>query len=109
MATWITVVRVAAGFNCLVLLAMTAIWARNYLEIRSKYPLGLLVFGSLLFVENAFTFYIFLFDPLLSQWFSGNVPASVPGHGLWSPANALTGIKLLESGALVFLAWVTWD
>jgi hypothetical protein len=52
MALWVTVAEAAAVVNVLLLVGLGTIWGRNYRQLRSKHALGLLVFGSLLLVEN---------------------------------------------------------
>lgn len=103
MAGWITVVRVCATANVALLLALTAVWVRNYRQFRSKHTLGLLIFGVLLLAENGLAVYYFALHPQLSGWFasSANVPST--------PGTAMMVLRVLETGALVFLAWITWD
>ena len=36
--------RVAAGTNVVLLLVLSSVWGRNYLQLRSKHALGLLLF-----------------------------------------------------------------
>lgn len=101
MSIWIDVARVSAVVNMLLLATLGAVWARNYLRLRSKHTLGMLVFAVLLFVENGFGLYVYSLDPILSVWFSTQVP---------DPAwQAMLLFHLLETVALVFLAWVTLD
>lgn len=101
MGLWIEIVRVAAGLNTLLLLGLTAVWVRNYRRFRSKHTLGLLVFGTILLLENALAFYVFLLDPKLSVWFYAKMP-SLPGQ-------AMMLLRVLQTVAVAFLAWVTLD
>jgi hypothetical protein len=101
MSVWIDAARVATGVNVLLLGLLAAIWTRSYLELRSKQTLGMLVFATLLLVENGFAFYVYLFDQVLSAWFSTVVPDVA-----W---RAMLAFHLLETLAIGFLAWVTWD
>jgi hypothetical protein len=101
MGVWITVVRGAAAVNVVLLVGLCALWARNYRAFRSKHALGLLVFGVLLLAENALAFYYFMLDPVLSVWFSDSMP-SLPGR-------AMMFLRVLETGALLFLGWISWD
>ncbi|AFK19790.1 hypothetical protein HFX_2099 [Haloferax mediterranei ATCC 33500] len=95
------VAKVSSGINVVVLLALSAIWARNYLTFRSKHAVGLLVFGVFLLAENALAFYMYLLDPTLSGWFSTKVPVIV-----W---RLMMLLHVFETIGLAFLAWVTVD
>lgn len=98
---WSTVARVSAAVNVLLLIGLGYVWARNYLQFRSKHTLGLLVFSVLLLAENGCALYYYLVDPTLSAWFA----TAVPGIA-W---RAMMLLHVLETVALLFLAWVTWD
>lgn len=101
MTPWVDIARAAAGLNVVLLLALSFVWGRNYLQFRSKHALGLLVFGLLLCAENALALYYYLIDPDLSVWFSTAVP-EIAWH-------AMLTLHVLELAALLFLAWITWD
>lgn len=101
MGLLIDAARAATALNTVLLAMLTYVWARNYLQFRSKHTLGLSVFAILLLAENALAFYYYMLDPDLSVWFSTAVPDIA-----W---NAMLSLHLLEFGALVFLTWVTWD
>jgi len=101
MGLWIDVARAATALNVALLVALTYVWGRNYRQFRSKHTLGLTVFGVLLLAENTLAFYYYLLDPTLAGWFETAVPAVA-----W---RAMMLLHVLESGALAFLAWVTWD
>lgn len=98
---WPTVARISAVVNVLLLLGLGYVWARNYLQFRSKHTLGLFVFSLLLLAENACALYYYLLDPTLSAWFAAEVPGIA-----W---RAMMLLHVLETVALLFLAWVTWD
>jgi hypothetical protein len=98
---WSTVARISVVLNVLLLLGLGYVWARNYLQFRSKHTLGLLVFSLLLLAENACALYYYLVDPTLSVWFATAVPDIA-----W---RAMMLLHVLETFALLFLAWVTWD
>ena len=101
MSIWVDAARVATALNVVLLAALASIWARNYRLVRSKHTLGMLVFAALLLAENAFAFYFYQVDPLLSVWFSTKVP---------DPAwQAMLLFHVLETLAVGFLAWVTLD
>lgn len=101
MGLWLEVTRIAAGFNVLVLIGLVIVWARNYRQFQSKHTLGLLVFGLLMLSENGLALYFITVDPMLSPWFAQSMPEL--------PEMAMMALRLVTSGALVFLAWVTWD
>lgn len=98
---WPTVARISAAVNVLLLLGLGYVWARNYFQFRSKHTLGLFVFSLLLLAENACALYYYLLDPTLSAWFA----TAVPGIA-W---RAMMLLHVLETVALSFLTWVTWD
>lgn len=101
MSTLVTAAQVAVGINVLLLLGLCWVWGRNYAQLRSKHTLGMLVFAMLLLIENVFALYYYLVDPTLSAWFSTNVPPEA-----WY---AMLLFHVLETLALLFLSWVTFD
>jgi hypothetical protein len=78
-----------------------AVWSRNYRQFRSKHALGLLTFGVFLLAENVLAAYVYMADPTLSVWFSSQVPDVA-----WF---AMMSLRVLETGGLAVLAYVTWD
>lgn len=102
MGVWIDIVRGAAVLNVLLLLGLCTVWVRNARQFRSKHTLGFLVFGLLLLAENALAVYYFAIDPTLSGWFASDAMPS-------QPASAMMTLRVVESVALIFLAWITWD
>ena len=101
MSFWFDVARVAAGVNILLLAVLLSVWGRNYLDLRSKHSLGLMVFAILLLLENAVALYIYLLDPTLSTWFSSAVP-DIAWQGMMS-------LHVLETVGVGFLVWITMD
>lgn len=101
MVGWIDVARVAVSLNILLLVVLISVWGRNYFEIRSKHTLGLLVFAVLLLGENASALYFYSLDPLLSVWFSEQMPNP--------PWRATVILHLLETVGLGVLTYITWD
>ncbi|MFC4990155.1 MULTISPECIES: hypothetical protein [Saliphagus] len=101
MSIWIDAARLSTAVNVLILLALSYIWARNYLRIRSKHVMGLLIFALLLLAENALAFYYYLIHEDLSAWFATGVPVIA-----W---RAMLILHVLETAALAFLLWVTWE
>lgn len=101
MVVWIDLARVAVALNMALLAVLGYVWGRNYLQLRSKHTLGLLLFAGILFGENALALYFYLLDPLLSQWFSQAVP---------DPAwQAMVALHVVETVGLGVLTWITWD
>ena len=76
MNVWIDTARAATAVSMVLLALLGSVWARNYMRLRSKHTLGMLVFATLLFFENASGLYYYLIDPDLSVWFS----TAGPGH-----------------------------
>lgn len=101
MSTLFTAARIAVGLNLVLLAVLGSVWVRNYYRLRSKHTLGMLVFAALLFAENAFALYFYLFDGLLSTWFSTSVPTEA-----WQ---AMLLFHVLETVAIAFLTWTTLD
>jgi hypothetical protein len=93
MSLMLDVARVAAGLNLLLLLVLGSVWARNYLEIRSKHTLGTLVFTGFLFAENALALYYYLTAVTLP-------PAAV---------RPMMYLQVLEFVGIAFLTYVTMD
>ncbi|WP_251342463.1 hypothetical protein [Haloplanus halophilus] len=101
MSVWIDVARLATVVNVLLLASLGYVWGRNYLAVRSKHTLGLLLFSTFLLAENALTLYYYVVDPDLSFWYSTQMPTVV-----WRVTMLL---HVLQAVGLGFLAWVTWD
>jgi hypothetical protein len=101
MSIWFDVARVTAGLNILLLAVLLSVWGRNYLDLRSKHALGLMVFAVLLLLENLVALYIYLLDPTLSVWFSSAVPP-IAWRGMMS-------LHVLETVGVGFLVWITMD
>lgn len=96
-------IRVLTLLNAAVLLGLAYVWGRNWLELRSKHSLGLVLFAVLLLGENLLGAYLFMLDPTVSAWVGD--PRLVP-----PPAQvAMAAFRALEFGGLAFLSWITWD
>jgi len=93
MSTLLSVARAAAVVNAVLLAALAVVWVRNYVELRSKHTLGLLLFGLFLLAENLLALYYYL---------SG---IAVPDPAM----RAMMYLQVLETGGIAFLAWVTFD
>lgn len=100
MSLWLDVARAAAGLNIALLLGLSYVWGRNYRQLRSKHALGLLVFAAFLFVQNVLWLYVYNGNPDLRSWLYAGEPLA---------RQAVMGLCVLETAALAFLAWITWD
>ena len=100
MSLWVDVAEVAAVLNVALLLGLSAVWGRNYRQLRSKHALGLLVFAALLLAENLLWVYAYSVNPAFRGWLY---------EGTSFTQQAMMGLCVLESVGLLFLAWVTWD
>jgi len=100
MTVWAEVSRVAMGVNVALLAVLCVIWARNYRAFGSKHTLGLLAFGVLVLAENVLGLYYFTWHPMMAGWFFG-LPET--------PATAMMTLQVLETFAILFLVWVSWD
>jgi len=100
MSLWVDITRVAMGVNVLLLVALVGVWGRNYRQLRSKHTLGLLLFGLMLLGENALGLYYFMWHADLAAWFTGLSDLA---------SSAMMALRLAETFAIAFLAWVTFD
>lgn len=100
MTLWVNIARVAIVLNLLLLSVLAVIWGRNYLQLRSKHALGLVLFAAFLLAENAFALYFYLFHPVLRVWVTSVPPIAQA---------AMTALRVLEFAGLGFLTWTTWD
>lgn len=83
-----------AALNGVLLLALTAIWTRNYRTFGSDMTLGLIVFAVVLLVENLTAIYYFLSQQSL--------------YAQMEPiGTAVLVLRVLQFVALAFLTWVT--
>ncbi|NHN59266.1 MULTISPECIES: hypothetical protein [Halorussus] len=100
MSLWVDVAEAAAVLNVAVLAGLVGVWARSYRRLGSKHALGLLVFGGFLLAENLLWVYAYSFDAGFHAWLYEGTPFT---------RQAMLGLCVLESVALLVLAWVTWD
>lgn len=82
-----------SGLNVAILLSLIYVYAKNYQALNSKFSLGLLIFASILLVENILAFYF--------NWTM---------MGLYADKVAQQGLILraLETASLVILGLITW-
>lgn len=93
MSVILDAARVAAALNVVMLLAITAIWARTYREVRAPLTLGVIVFGLFLLAENAVALYFYF-----------NAPA-MPSVAV----EVMMLLQVLETVGIGALAYVTWQ
>jgi hypothetical protein len=103
MGLLIWLAEAATAANVVLLVALAAVWGRNYRRLRSKHSLGLLVFAMLLLFENSLSLYYYLWDPFLSGWYRD--PTRVPTAAMRS----MMILDILETAAVLFLVWITLD
>ena len=101
MNTWILAAQAATAVTLLLLSVLVVVWGKNYRQIRSRQTLGMVVFAVILLIENGFAFYVYSLDPVLSVWFSEQVPNE--------PWIAMAVFHVLEAAAVAFLTYVTLD
>jgi len=82
-----------SGINIGILVSLMYVYAKNYQTLKSQFSLGLLVFASILLVENVLAFYF--------NWTM---------MGLYADTVAQQGLILrgLETASLVILGLITW-
>lgn len=100
MGIWLNAASAATVLNIVLLLALLTVWVRNYLEFRSKHTLGFAVFGAMLLAENLLTFNYYVINSQVANYLSQADPIA---------GKAMMFVQVLESAAIVFLLWVTWD
>jgi len=100
MTLWLDLARGAAGVNAVLLLAVGAVWLRNYRGHGATHTLGMLAFAVFLLVENALWLYFYLLHPAFIGWFEN------AGVDVQIGVAFLCGFELV---ALAFLAWITWQ
>ena len=101
MSIWLDAARLAVAANALLLGVLCAVWVLNYRRVGSKHTFGMVAFAVVLLAENGLALYIYLLDPVLTVWFSTQVP---------DPAwQAVVVLHALETLALGVLVWVTLD
>jgi hypothetical protein len=97
---WFEAARGAVVLNIAVLLALAAVWARNYRSHGAKHTLGLLIFACVLLAQNLLAVYLYSFHSTFHSWVYYSAPIAKRGT---------MALNVLEFVALAFLAWITWD
>ena len=83
-----------SGISVALLVALIAVWVRNYRTFRTPLTLGLIAFGAVLLIENVLAIYFFFSTGML---YSGDPLAQ----------RALLSLRALQVIALAFLTYVT--
>jgi hypothetical protein len=94
MTPWLTVATTLAALNVLLLLALGAVWLKNYRTFRSNLILGLLAFAAVMLLENLVAVYYFFSMEML---YVGSAGAQ----------QSVLVLRALQFVALLFLTYVT--
>jgi len=94
MAPWLTVATTLAALNALLLLALGAVWLKNYRTFGSNLTLGLLAFAAVMLLENLVAVYYFFSMEML---YVGSAGAQ----------QSVLVLRSLQFVALLFLTYVT--
>ncbi len=95
MAIWLEVTTAIAALNIALLIGLLYVWVSNYRKFGTNLVLGLIVFGSVLLLENAMAIYFFTFS--MKMLFSADMTVQ----------KAVFLLRSLQFIALLFLTWVT--
>jgi hypothetical protein len=84
---------VLSGLNIAILGSLIYVYANNYKALNSKFSLGLLIFASILIIENVLAFYF-----------------NLTMMGIYAEQVAQQGLILraLETASLTVLGFITW-
>lgn len=82
-----------SAVNAAILVSLIYVYAQNYQKLNSKFSLGLLIFASILLLEN-----------ILALYFNWTM------MGLYAEKVAQQGLILrsLETASLITLGYITW-
>lgn len=94
MTSQLTAATVLSGLNVLLLLALSAVWIRNYVKFHSAMILGLVGFAVVLLFENVVALYFFFSMGML---YSGSPLAQT----------MVLAMRSLQFVALIFLTYVS--
>lgn len=95
LSVWVSTATVLAGLNVALLGAAGFVWAANYRTFRTPLVLGLVVFATVMLVENLLTIYSFF------QW------GALYADSMFAK-RFFTGLRGMQCLALVSLNYVTW-
>jgi len=94
MGPWLLGATALAAVDVVLLLGLTAVWARNYRTFRTPLVAGLIAFGLVMLIENAAAIAFFFSTGML---YAGDPTAQ----------QAVVGLRALQTVALGFLTYVT--
>jgi len=100
MTLWFEAARLAVVGNVVLLVGLTAVWARNYRAHGASHTLGLLVFGAFLLAENLLAVYLLFVHDAFHGWVYSAAPVAQRG---------MMALNILELLALAFLVKITWE
>jgi len=69
MAIWLDLSRVAIGLNLVLLAALGGVWLRNYLDHGARHTLMLLVFATVLVLQNLLWLYFYTLHSAFVGWY----------------------------------------
>jgi len=69
MAIWLDLSRVAIGLNLVLLAALGGVWLRNYLDHGARHTLMLLVFATVLVLQNLLWLYFYTLHSDFVGWY----------------------------------------
>lgn len=100
MSLLLEIARGAAVTNVLVLGSLLYVWGRSYHSHRATHTLGLLVFAGVFVLQNFLWLYLYGMQSTFIAWFEAS------STGIQA---SMTGLCGLQTVALAFLAWITWQ
>ncbi|MCU4718928.1 hypothetical protein [Halapricum hydrolyticum] len=90
----LTIARLAAVINVVLLTALIVVWGRLYREIRSTFTLGSIVFAVFLLAEN-----------VIALWYYFNPTPGLPPFAV----EIMMVLQVLEALAIATLLYITWQ
>lgn len=95
MAVYLNIATFFAVINVFLLLILLYVWGMNYKKFKTFLVLGLIIFASVMVIQNIVSIYFFAFS--MEMYFSANVT-------IQKAVMVLRGLELI---ALLFLTWVS--
>jgi len=90
----LTIARLAAAANVVLLAALIVVWGRLYRDIRSTFTLGSIVFAVFLLAEN-----------VIALWYYFNPTPGLPPFAV----EVMMVLQVLEALAIATLLYITWQ
>ncbi|QSG12165.1 putative membrane protein [Halapricum desulfuricans] len=90
----LTIARLAATANVVLLAALIVVWGRLYREIRSTFTLGSILFAVFLLAEN-----------VIALWYYFNPTPGLPPFAV----EVMMVLQVLEALAIATLLYITWQ